>query len=238
MLRAIIIDDEQSSISTLKVLIEKHTPALRIVATTTEPEKGISLVKDYAPNIVFLDVSMPRMNGFDFLTQVEDKNFRLVFTTAHAEYAIKAIKNQAYDYLLKPIDIDELKTCVNKIVNEKSTLDQKTKLIEHKNIVIPVRDGTIFVKSQDVIRLEASGSYTFFYLENNIKHLVSKNLKESEQLLDANYFYRCHASHIVNLNKVVKMSSHDGLFAQMTDGSKPEIARKNKEVFLEKLKLI
>jgi two-component system LytT family response regulator len=234
MLRAVIIDDELIGINALQVLMEKYTQGIKIVATATDPEKGISLIEDYKPEVVFLDVSMPKMNGFELLEKLQFKNFKLVFTTAHEEYAIKAIKNKAQDYLLKPIDIEELKSCVNNIIIEESN-PQKDK-VNYNIIELAVKDGIIFIKSQDVIRLEASGSYTVFYLVNNIKHLASKNLKECEILLDPSRFYRCHQSHIINLHKVVKMVSSDGLYAQMTDGSMPEIGKKNKEVFLEKLK--
>lgn len=238
MLRAVIIDDELIGINTLKLLVEKHTRGVKIVATATEPAKGIAAIEDYKPEIVFLDISMPKMNGFELLEQLEHKNFKLVFTTAHREHAIKAIKNGAHDYLLKPIDILELTTCVNKIVEEPKKLPEPKKAAATNIIELSVKDGIIFIKPRDVIRLEASGSYTVFYLANNIRHIASKNLKECESLLDQNLFYRCHQSHIINLQKVVKMVSTDGLFAQMSDGSMPEIGRKNKEAFLQKLKTI
>lgn len=238
MLRAIIIDDELIGVNTLKLLIEKHTPEIKIVATATEPEKGITAIEDYKPEIVFLDISMPKMNGFELLERLTFKDFKLVFTTAHQEHAIKAIKNGAYDYLLKPIDIDELKTGVNKILEQGQKISEIHKKVSSNLIELAVKDGIIFIKPVEVIRLEASGSYTVFYLENNVKHMASKNLKECEALLDPFLFYRCHQSHIINLNKVVKMVSADGLFAQMNDGSMPEIGRKYKEIFLGKLKSI
>src|ERR1700758_4857450 len=120
MYRAIIIDDELIGVNTLKILIEKYTTSIiRVVATSTEPENGIKLIEDYRPDVVFLDISMPKMNGFELLEKLTYKDFKLVFTTAHEEYAIKAIKNRAYDYLLKPIDIDELKQCIERIINTK-----------------------------------------------------------------------------------------------------------------------
>jgi two-component system LytT family response regulator len=238
MLRTIIIDDESIGINALKVLIEKHTSGIKVVATATDPKEGIELIEDYKPDVVFLDISMPSMSGFELLDKLAYKEFKLVFTTAHQEYAIKAIKNKAYDYLLKPIDVEELKNCVNNIVNEiESTRDIKNE--PSSNIIkLSVKDGIIFIKPGEIIRLEASGSYTVFYLDNNVKHMASKNLKEFEALLEGRYFYRCHPSHVINLKKVVKMVSSDGLFAQMTDGSMPEIVKRNKEVFLEKLKNI
>lgn len=237
MLRTIIIDDEQIGISALQILIEKHTKGIRVVATTTDPEKGIRLIEDFRPEVVFLDVTMPKINGFDLLEMISYRDFKLVFTTAHQEYAIKAIKNHAYDYLLKPIDIDELKSCVERIVEEQKPLPATTRPSSPRGLVeLSVKDGIIFIKPQDIIRLEASGSYTTFYLENGLRHVVSKNLKECETLLDPEIFCRCHQSHVINLTKVVKMVSANGLFAQMSDGSLPEIGRRNKESFLGKLK--
>jgi two-component system, LytTR family, response regulator len=238
MLRAIIIDDELIGVNTLKLLIEKHTEGIKIVASATDPEKGILIIDDYKPDVVFLDVSMPKMNGFELLEKIEHKDFHLVFTTAHREYAINAIKNGAMDYLLKPIDITELKSCVDKLVEEYNRLPEAQKTVSSNIIELAVKDGIIFIKPQEVIRLEASGSYTVFYLENKVKHMASKNLKECEALINNPMFYRCHQSHVINLNKVIKMVSADGLFAQMSDGSMPEIGRKNKEMFLEKLKNI
>jgi len=236
MYRAIIIDDELIGINALKVLIEKHTPEVKVVATATDPVKGIDLIEDYKPDVVFLDVSMPTMNGFDLLEKLQYKDFKLVFTTAHQEFAIKAIKNKAHDYLLKPIDIGELRNCIANITNG---ITENASKKSTKNLVeLHVKDGIIFIRFQDIIRLEASGSYTVFYLENKVRHVASKNLKECESMLDPVMFFRCHPSHIVNLKKVVKMVSTDGLFAKMTDDSMPEILRKNKESFLERLKTI
>jgi two-component system LytT family response regulator len=235
MYRAIIIDDEPMGVNTLKVLIEKYTPNVRIVATATDPENGIKLIEDYRPDIVFLDISMPKMNGFELLEKLNYKGFKLVFTTAHEEYAVKAIKNKAYDYLLKPIDVDELKQCINNITKE-SEGKEPAKANTFRTIELSVKDGIIFIKPDDIIRLEAAGSYTQFYLANNVKHMASKNLKDYEALLDPLRFYRCHLSHVINLQHVVKLVSTDGLFAKMTDDSLVEIAKKNKQAFIEKLK--
>ena len=237
MLRVIIIDDELMGINTLKTLIEKYTQGLKIVASSTDPEKGIELIEDFKPDVVFLDISMPKMNAFELLERIKYKEFKLIFTTAHATYAIQAVKTHAHDYLLKPIDIDELKECVTKLTNASDEKKDPLKKSHKKNnIELSVKDGVVFIKIKDIIRLEASGSYTVFYLEDNTKHIASRNLKEYEAILDESIFYRCHQSHIINLHKVVKMLSSDGLYAQMSDGSKPEISKKNKEIFLEKLK--
>lgn len=236
MYRAIIIDDELIGINALKIMIEKQSSEIKIVASAVDPERGLELIEDYKPDILFLDVSMPKMNGFDLLALMHFRDFKLIFTTAHQGYALQAIKNKACDYLLKPIDTFELKNCLNRITQELSQSVAIKKTANNHIIELAVRDGIIFIKPEDIIRLEASGSYTIFYLEHNVKHMASKNLKECEALLEDGYFYRCHPSHIINLHKVVKMINSDGLFAQMIDGSRADIARKNKETFLERLK--
>lgn len=238
MLRAVIIDDELIGINTLKVLIEKHTEGVKVVGIATEPEKGIELIEDYKPEVVFLDINMPRIDGFELLETLKFKKFKLVFTTAYEEYAIKAIKNKAFDYLLKPIHIEELKTCIGEVLGHFGKKQNITKP-RHKNIIeLSVKNGIIFIKPQEIIRLEADRSYTIFYLTNNVKHVASKSLKEYEALLDPDLFYRCHPSHIVNLSMVSRILSDEGLFVQMSDGSKPDLLRRNKQLFLEKLKSI
>jgi len=238
MLRAIIIDDEKIGINTLKMLLEKHTPEIKVVAIASEPEKGLDLIEDYKPEVVFLDVNMPRLDGFSLLQQLNYKNFKLVFTTAYEEYALKAIKHKAFDYLVKPIDIDELKICIDNIL---VSLDQKPDRSKtgYENIIeIPIKNGIIFIKPRDIIRLEADGSYTIFYMVNKIKHLASKNLKEFEALLDPRVFFRTHPSHLVNLTMVERIDTNEGLFILMSDDSTAQLLKRNKQAFLEKLKNI
>lgn len=238
MLRAIIIDDEAAGVQSLQLLFEKNIVQVKVVATTTSAKQGIRIIEDYKPEIVFLDISMPGLNGFELLDALEYKDFNLVFITAYQEYAIQAIRHHAFDYLLKPIDTDELKNCISRILRERQVNKIQPKTQAQNIIGIAVKDGIIFVRHAEIIRLEASGSYTIFHLENKVKHMASKSLKEYEAQLDPAFFYRCHNSHIVHLSKVVKFSSSEGFFAQMTDGSKADIARKNKEQFLERLKNI
>jgi two-component system LytT family response regulator len=237
MLRAVIIDDEPAAVNALELLISKHVNHIQVVATTTEALKGIALIESHKPEIVFLDITMPSINGFTLLQQLTYSDFNLVFTTAHQEYAIKAIKHNAFDYLLKPIDVNELKECITKIISgDKTTKEEKQ--VYSQTIPVAVKDGIIFIKCSEIIRLEASGSYTVFYLDNKIKQIASKSLKEYEAQLNPALFYRCHNSHLVNLTKVVKFISSNGFLAQMTDGSTAEIARKNKDAFLDRLKNI
>ncbi|CAN5745666.1 LytTR family DNA-binding domain-containing protein [soil metagenome] len=236
MLRAVIIDDERSGINALQLLIERNSEQVKIVANATNATQGISIIEDYRPEIVFLDISMPGMNGFDLLKQLKYTDFNLVFTTAHEEYAIQAIKSNAFDYLLKPLDAQEIKNCIARIIEENKKIKNQRKDAFSNTLCLSVKDGVIYILHTDIIRLEASGSYTVFYLENKVKHIGSKGLKEYEAQLDPRIFYRCHNSHLINITKVVRFVSTDGFFAKMTDDSLVEIARKNKEQFLERLK--
>ncbi|WP_118972847.1 LytR/AlgR family response regulator transcription factor [Taibaiella koreensis] len=236
MYRAIIVDDELMGIKTLKLLLEKNCPDVKVVATAIEPQAGITFIDDYRPDIVFLDISMPQMSGFELLEQTYYKDFCLVFTTAHAEHAIKAIRNKAHDYLLKPIDAEELKACVHNIRNRPASKRETGPGSSRQVIELPVKDGIIFIRPADIVRVEASGSYTIFHLDKGVRHLVSGSMKTYESYLDPATFFRCHLSHIVHLDKVVKLHSADGLFAKMCDGSMVEVARRNKQAFLEKLK--
>jgi two-component system LytT family response regulator len=238
MLRAIIIDDEPIGINTLKVLLETHTKGIKVVAIATEPEKGIELIEDYKPDVVFLDINMPRIDGFKLLESLSFKKFKLVFTTAYQEFALKAIKNQAFDYLVKPIDIEELKLCVNNILGSFGKKQVKPKPNYENIIELSVKNGIIFIKPKEIIRLEADRSYTVFHLMNNIRHIASKSLKEYEALLDPDVFFRSHPSHLINLHKVLRTVSNEGLFVQMSDGSMAELLKRHKQAFLEKLKNI
>jgi len=236
MIRALIIDDEESGINTLSLLIARYEGQIRVVAKTTDAAEGIELIEDYRPDVVFLDISMPNMSGFELLNRVNYKDFKLVFTTAHEEYAIRAIKNKAFDYLLKPIDPGDFKQCMENL--RQLAVSATPRPASKKMVELQVRDGIIYIRQSEIIRLEASRSYTEFHLDGGIRHVASRNLKEYEALLDESIFYRCHNSYIVNLQKVKKFVNHGGLFAQMSDGSMVDISKKQKDLFLERLKAL
>ncbi|HXB42389.1 MAG TPA: LytTR family DNA-binding domain-containing protein [Bacteroidia bacterium] len=232
MIKAIIVDDESKSIKNLEFLITAHCKDVSIVKTANNALEAVKLILQEKPDVVFLDVQMPGYNGFDVLEQIKEIEVKIIFTTAHKEYAIEALRKGAFDYLLKPIDVEDLKNCLNRVTGKVN----KSSVIYPNTIELSVKDGIIFIKPKDIVRLEASGSYTTIYLDNGVKHLASKSMKEYEKFLDPTLFYRCHNSHVINLKKVVKFISNNGLFAEMNNGSVAEIAKKNKEEFLMKLK--
>lgn len=238
MISVILVDDEEKSLKNLTILLTDHCTDVTILGTASNALEAVKLILDKKPDLVFLDVQMPGYSGFDVLEQIKGNPATIVFTTAHRDYAINALRKGAFDYLLKPLDLDELKRCIER-VKEKILKEERATIpvsVLPNLIELSVKDGIIFVKPEQIIRLEASGSYTLFFLENNVKHLVSKSMKEYEVFLDTTIFFRCHNSHIVNLKKVVKFIHNSGYYAELTSGAIIEIARRNKEIFLEKLK--
>ena len=241
MLRAVIIDDEPAAINALKMIVEKHINEIEIVSHTTDCHYGIRYIEENKPEIVFLDISMPEMSGFTLLKQLSWKDFNLVFTTAHERYAIQAIRSNATDYLVKPIDIDELRQTVENIkgIREKkvnSLPDQPGRRLEFKGrIGLPVKEGLFYQQVSDIIRIESDGNYCTFFTCDEKKYVVGKNIGEFEDILPSLQFFRCHKSHMINMVKVKKYIRTDGYFVEMEDGSVVEISRRKKDEFLERM---
>lgn len=236
MLRAIIIDDEVAGVDSLRLLAGRMDKLIRVLGSSTKAEEGIELIEAYQPDLVLLDIQMPGMNGFEMLEKLHFRDFALVFTTAHQQYAIDAIKKRAFDYLLKPVTETDFRNCLEALqAGEKKN---STPQAEHDPLLeLQVRDGIVYIRQHEVLRLEAARSYTEIFLDNGVKHIASRNLKDFESRLDPRFFFRCHKSHIVNLRKVKKLVIHQGFYAQMQDGSMPEISRHLKDVFLERIRI-
>lgn len=250
VLRAVIIDDEQKGINTLKILIEKHIADLRVVAECTKAKDGVDIIENYKPEIVFLDINMPEMNGFELLEKLSWKNFNLVFTTAHQEYALKALKINAIDYLLKPIDYKELQFAVNKIKNQladdknNSNAFDYDKLIgtinqyQRKKIVINSKTGVESIDVPEIIFFEALSNYTQISLNNSRTILTSKILKDFEVQLcngDQN-FMRVHNSYIINLHKVSRYLKEEEIII-MANNKKIPLAKSRRDAFYDWLNL-
>lgn len=241
MLRGIIIDDEAAAIKTLSLLIKKYIQEVNIIDTAASGKTGILSIEKHQPDIVFLDVSMPDMTGFALLQELRYKDFFLVFTTAHEKYAIEAIRHHATDYLVKPIDIDELKRTVHSIIELKEKKDSPAiindqhhnpKLSMNSRISLPIRDGLVYYMVSDILWIESNGNYSTFHMADSMKYLVSKNLGEYEDILPDTDFFRAHKSFLINIRRVKKYIRTDGYFAEMGDGSVIEIARRKKDDFL------
>jgi len=247
-LRALIIDDEQKGINSLKLVIEKFVAQVKVVAETTNSEKGIELIEDFKPEIVFLDINMPGYNGFEVLKQLNFRDFNLIFTTAHEEYAIQALRENAIDYLLKPIDADDLKQAVAKVemrIAERqkplavdSLLNYLTSQKQSK-IPFNTKNRVEYIDKKEIVRLEADSNYTTVYLANNSKIVVSKTIGEYEELLCNNehQFMRLHQSHIVNLNHVVRYLLEDGGVVVTSTNSKLPLSKSKKDEFMNWLRL-
>jgi len=240
---AIIIDDEEMSRRTLLTLLTNYIPSVQILGQAANAKEAFDLIQNEQPDLVFLDIEMPNGSGFDLLNLFPKITFEVIFVTAFDQYAIKAIKFCALDYLLKPIDAEELKTAVQK-VNEKlgqpTPSPQYDMLFENlKNdsdpnnrIALPSINGLEFVKVKQIIRCEADGRYTRFHLENESQKLVTKNLKEVTLLLESYSFFRIHHSHLINIHKITKYYKGDGGYVVMEDGSSIDVSRRKKDAFL------
>jgi two-component system LytT family response regulator len=232
----VIIDDEKKLAENLGIMLEKINENIQCKGIAHNVVDGIKLINFQKPQVVFLDISMPGHTGFDLLDAIYEKDFIIVFTTAHEEFAIQAIKHKAFDYLLKPIDIEELKHCVQKIKKEISyRTDHTANNDKPLQIHIPVKDGTLLLRQDEIVHVEASGSYSIIHMNNLETHMVTKNLKAMEELLHPDIFFRCHNSHIIHLHKVKKVLKTDGCFLEMEDGTIVEVSRSKKDALLERL---
>lgn len=244
-LNAIIIDDEFNARENLKIMLQEHCPELQIKGLGSSAEEGRQLIDSQNPDLVFLDIAMPNEDGFSFLNTIKDRKFSVVFTTAHNEFALKAFKADALDYLEKPIAIDDLKNSVIKVskyhqkktVNN-SNLNLKTLAtkINAEKISIPTRDGYIIINNKDIVNLEASDNYTMIHLSDGSRHLSSKNIKIYEENLDENVFFRSHKSHIINVEYHLKeFSRSEGNVAIMTNGKNIPISRRKMSFFMNRI---
>lgn len=243
MIQAIIIDDEKDAQEVLQMMLAKHCPQVIVIACCSNAAEGIDAIKTHQPNLVFLDVEMPVQNGFDVLNAFTVKNFNVIFTTAYNQFAIKAIKYAAFDYLLKPIDATDLKESINRLQQqpENNTQQQFQQLLQQiqknnlpQKIALHTIDGLQFVSANEIIRGESLSNYTKIYLQNGQKIMLSKTLKEVEEILEPYNFYRIHNSFVVNLNHITKYIRTEGCYVEMSDGEHIAVARNRKDGFIEK----
>lgn len=249
-LRAIIVDDELTGINSLYLSIIKHCPDVKSVAETKSASAAIDLIENYMPEIVFLDINMPEMNGFELLNKLKWKNFNLIFTTAHQEFALRALKANAIDYLLKPIDPEELKNSIKKVKDVRLKADYShfeetyEKLLnslrnrKQNKITIHTKSGAESIEFEDIISLESKSNYTQINMVNSKFILSSKTLKEFDELLckEESHFMRVHNSFIVNLNKVSKFLKYSESII-MLDAQSVPVSKSRKEPFMKWLKM-
>lgn len=244
MIKAILVDDELHGLETLSILLADYCPDVKVMEKCPSAKKALEAIGKNKPDLVFLDIEMPVMNGFELLGQFEQIPFSVIFTTSYDQYAIKAIRFSALDYLLKPVDPKELIVAVNKVNNKKlaptnEQLQMLMNQLQHKEskftkIAVPTAEGFELIPADNVIRCEADDNYSHLYLKNKTKIIASRTLKEmEEQLKDFPYFLRVHHSYIVNLNEVVKYVRGEGGYLVMTDDSTVNVSRSRKESLLK-----
>lgn len=244
IIQAIIIDDEAKSRDTLSRMLAKYCPHAHVVGMANSVESGYELILNTRPDLVFLDVEMPPYTGFDLLKKFDDISFEVIFTTAFDKYAINAIKFCALDYLLKPIDIEELILAIDKMRKRNSQQNIDERLVhllknvqgnKNNKIAIPTQEGLEFVASDQIVRCEAQGSYTLLFMKDNKQVLSSRTLKEFESLLISQGFYRIHHTHLINLDYIQKYHKGNGGYVVIKDGISIPVSRRKKDDFLKKL---
>jgi len=243
ILRTVIVDDEQDAVNFIESIANEYCPNIEIVGKAYSAIEGVEVISKLKPDLVFLDVEMPHGSGFDLLAGFPEKEFEVIFITAFNHYAIRAIKFSAVDYILKPININEFIEAVKRVEESRKekkggsmsfqTLFENLQTNIPSKLAIPTSSGMEYLNTRDIIRVEADRSYSWFYMENGDKFLVSRNLKEYQELLSDRNFFRTHNSHLINLEHVKKYIRHEGGYIEMTDGSNVPISRGKKDLFLE-----
>jgi two-component system, LytTR family, response regulator len=235
-LTAVIVDDELHGRENLKLIIENYCPDIDIKDCADSVVTATTMVKKYLPDVVFLDINMPVLDGFDFLNEFTDRQFMVVFVSAYEEFGIDAVKVGAVDYLLKPINIKELKLCVKKLITLKEKSKDDSSIINREKLVIPASHGFNVIPIADIIRLQADGCYTTIITKNKKQHLISRTLKDIEASLPSEIFFRIHKSSLINLSYIKDYSNLSGNFVTMTDGSKIDISRRKAPEFIKRVK--
>jgi len=246
MIRAILIDDEVHCLETLGMLLKEYCPQVMILEQFRSARKALELIEKLKPELVFLDIEMPAMNGFEMLEQFHEIPFSVIFTTSYDQYAIKAIRFSALDYLLKPIDPKDLIAAIQKIQSQKSLplieqFEMLLKQVAHngtgfQKIAIPTAEGFELIPTDQIIHCEADDNYTHLHLKNKHKITACRTLKDiEEQLHDFSFFIRVHHSYLVNLNEVVRYIRGEGGYLILSDGATVNVSRSRKEMLLTKL---
>ncbi len=242
-----IIDDEQNCIESLVFDLQKYCKEVNVVETCNSPKQGLLAIKNHDPDIVFLDVQMPWMSGFEMLEILDEINFAIIFTTAYDQFAAKAFRISAIDYLLKPIDVNDLQEAVRRAIEKISKqggTENITNLLQNikkpalqQRIAFAGRDGYEFIEADKIIYANAEGSYTHIYLTGKRKLIISKTLSDVEESLPANLFHRIHHSTVVNLSHITHFYKTDGGFLLMDNGEKLIVSKSRKDSLLECLGL-
>jgi two-component system, LytTR family, response regulator len=247
MIRSIIIDDEQHCVRSLLSDLQQHYPSIEVAATCSSAKEGIMAIKKINPDLVFLDVEMPWMNGFELLEVLGEIKFSIIFTTAHDEFAARAFRISAVDYLLKPIDADDLKAAIQKVekkMEEGSNLQHISNLLRNmrqpsadQKIALPQREGYEFVDVSSIIYCQAEGAYTKVFIRDKKLMLISRTLGDVEELLPPEIFQRVHHSTLVNITYVSQFLRSDGGYVVLKSGEKLSVSKAKKDMLMARLGL-
>jgi len=218
---------------------------MEVLALCQNVSEGLEAIRHFSPHVVFLDIQMQRETGFDLLSKVSHIDFEVIFTTAHSEYAIKAYKFSAIDYLLKPVDLEDLRKAIRKVEKKVfvSTSERiealirnlKTEKVENYSLAIPTTEGLMFIKLKDILYCEATSNYTTFHLTDGRKYVVSKTLKEYEDLLADYHFFRIHHSYLINLQEIKKYIRGEGGYVVLNNDVSLDVSKRKKEAFLHRI---
>ena len=238
-MKALIIDDEPDCVAVLSHQLAIYCPQVQVIAAVSDSLLGLQEIRSLQPDLVFLDIEMPKMNGFQLLDEFGAPSFTLVFTTAYDQFAVKAFKYAALDYLLKPIDPEELKAAVAKAEDKHRTDLRQLEVLREQllngdrgnphRVAMPYQHGYILLKPDDILYCESDGSYTRFFLNTGEIHLITRTLGEVENTLQSGPFFRVHKSWLVNVNHVRQFFRNEGAYLIMTDGKNIPVARKRKQ---------
>jgi len=233
MIQAVIIDDELRSLRLIRKILTENCPLVEVIGEAQGVQEGIRLIRELKPQLVFLDIEMDDGSGFDVLREFDQSAFRFIFITAHSNYAIRAFKVSAVDYVLKPVDVDDLVAAVHKAVVSLVVMEPQTSPVEY----IPLRSGkeTLYLKPVEISRIEGEGSYSQIFLTDGRNFWMSQNLGSFEERLPVSDFLRIHKSCIINFNYMVRFHDSANAFVEMNDGSRVPVSRRNKELVRQKL---
>jgi len=246
LIRTVLIDDEIDSNRILQTLLENYCPQVSVVGTADGVGMAVDVIRDARPDLVFMDIEMTEGNAFDLLIRLQPVSFHVIFVTAFDNYAVRAFRYSAVDYLLKPVNIIELCTAIEKLPGkaiEENVLEQVRSLLENmqgsetsdKKLAFRTSNGLTFLVIRDIIRLEARGHYTLVHLQNGTKIRITGPIKDYADILPEPIFFRIHNSHIINLNKIKFYQRGRGGYVTMDDNSRIEVANRRREAFIQRL---
>lgn len=251
MLKALLVDDELNNLATLEFLLHHDCNGIEVAGKALSAAVAREWLKSHYADVIFLDINMPGENGFQFLDSLKSQNFKIIFVTAYNNYALQAIRASAVDYILKPVNIDELQKAVEKVkrsLDNPVAFEQNQALLEYlletvkkksppKKIALPQLGSISFIEVDDMVSMQADSNYTIIHMKDMQKLVISKTLKDFEELLDESQFARIHKSYIVNLKYIKEYSTIDGGVVKMSDGNQWSISRRQLDLFLKKMKM-